>query len=136
MTKLYVLDGPDRGKAFELEVDTIYIGRSPRGHIQLKDSYVSRRHLRIFRKGERYFVEDLNSKNGTSVAGEALSPGVELELKERTPIVIGVTVICLGEGCLEEIADLLDSINVPRVSKKVNGSDTVILEVERSGGNN
>ena len=136
MTKLYVLDGPDRGKSFDLEGDTIYIGRSPRSHIQLKDPHVSRRHLRVLRKGERYFVEDLESKNGTSVAGEPLSPGVELELKERTPIVIGVTVICLGEGCLEEIASLMDLINVPRVSQKVSDSDTVILEVERSGGNN
>ena len=136
MTKLYVLDGPDRGKSYDLEDDNIYIGRSPRGHIQLKDPYVYRKHLRIFKKKEKYFVEDLNSKNGTSVAGDSLSPGVELELEERTPIVIGVTVICLGEGCLEEIASLMDSINVPRISKEVSDSDTVILEVERDGEHN
>jgi pSer/pThr/pTyr-binding forkhead associated (FHA) protein len=136
MPKLYVLDGPDRGRFFDLEGDTIYIGRSPKNNIQLKDPYVSRRHLRILRKGERYFVEDLKSKNGTSVAGEALRPGIEFELKEQTPIVIGVTVICLGQKCLDEITSLLDSINVPRVSKRVKGSDTVILEVEQDGGNN
>lgn len=32
MTKLYVLDGPDRGKSFDLESDTIYIERSLRGY--------------------------------------------------------------------------------------------------------
>ena len=136
MPKLYVLDGPDRGRSFDLEGGTTYIGRSPRNDIQLKDSYVSRRHLRVLRKGERYFVEDLKSKNGTSVAGEALRPGIEFELKEQTPILIGVTVICLGEKCLEEITSLLDSINVPRVSKQVKESDTIILEVEQGGDDN
>ena len=94
MNRLYILDGPEKGKAFELESDTIYyLGRSSRNHVQLSDTYVSRRHLKIFRRGERYFIEDLNSKNGTSVDGELIDPGLELEVREGVPIVIGVSVI-------------------------------------------
>jgi pSer/pThr/pTyr-binding forkhead associated (FHA) protein len=94
MSRLYILDGPEKGQAFELKSDTIYhVGRSPGNHIQLSDSYVSRRHLKILRRGERYFIEDLNSKNGTSVDGELIDPGVELEVREGIPIVIGVSVI-------------------------------------------
>jgi pSer/pThr/pTyr-binding forkhead associated (FHA) protein len=94
MNRLYVLDGPEKGQAFELESDTIYhVGRSPGNHVRLSDTYVSRRHLKLLRRGKRYFIEDLNSKNGTSVDGELIDPGVELEVREGVPIVIGVSVI-------------------------------------------
>lgn len=94
MNRLYILDGPEKGKIFDLESDTIYyVGRSPSNHVQLSDIYVSRRHLKILSRGECYFIEDLNSKNGTCVDGELIDPGVELKVREGVPIVIGVSVI-------------------------------------------
>ena len=50
MTKLYILNGPDIGKVFDIEKDAIYIGRSPDNDVQIKDKTVSRRHLRIKRR--------------------------------------------------------------------------------------
>jgi pSer/pThr/pTyr-binding forkhead associated (FHA) protein len=93
MTKLYIIDGPDRGKSFDMRGESASIGRSPTNHIQLKDPYVSRRHLIVLRRGDTYFVKDLKSKNGTCVNGEPLSPRIEYEVKEGVPIVIGVSVI-------------------------------------------
>jgi len=130
MTKLYVLDGPDKGRSFDLEGGTIRIGRSRDNHIQLKDTYVSRRHLRLLRKKAKYFIQDLESKNGTFVDGEPISPGIEFEVKEGLPIIIGISVICLGEGCLEEVKAFLDSMDVSKVSKEDSESDTIILELD------
>jgi len=128
MDRLYVLDGPEKGMALELDNDTIYyVGRSPRNHIQLSDIFVSRRHLKLCRRGERYFIEDLNSKNGTSVDGELIDPEVELEVREGVPIVIGVSVICLGKRCLEEVKVLLDAIADPGVPRRTEEKDTVLL---------
>ena len=115
MTKLYVLDGPDKGQSFHIEGDPVHIGRSSDNHIRLKDTYVSRKHLRILRKGERYFIKDLESKNGTFVDGEPISPGIEFDLKQGVPIIIGISVICLGKGCLEEVKAFLDSMDVSNV---------------------
>jgi len=129
MTKLYVLDGPDKGQSFDLEGETIHIGRTTGNHIRLKDKHISRKHLRIFRRGEKHFIKDLESKNGTFVGGLPISPGVEFELKEGVPIMIGISVICLGEGCLEEVKAFLDSMDVSKVSKETSETDTVILEV-------
>ena len=128
MTKLYVLDGPDKGQSFDLEGDPIHIGRSPDNHIQLKDTYISRRHLKILRRGEKYLIKDLESKNGTFVDGVPISPGIEFELKEGVPIMIGISVICLGEGCLEEVKAFLDSMDV---SRQISESDTAILELDQ-----
>lgn len=131
MTKLYVLDGPDKGFSFDLEGGTIHIGRSRDNHIQLKDTYISRRHLRLLRKGAKYFIQDLESKNETFVDGEPISPGIEFEVKEGLTIIIGVSVICLGEGCLEEVKAFLDSMGVSKVSKEASESDTIILELDQ-----
>jgi pSer/pThr/pTyr-binding forkhead associated (FHA) protein len=131
MTKLYVLEGPDKGRSFDLEGGTVHIGRSRDNHIQLKDTYVSRRHLRLLRKGAKYFIHDLESKNGTFVDGEPISPGIEFEVKEGLTIIIGVSVICLGEGCLEEVKAFLDSMDVSKVSKEDSESDTIILELDQ-----
>lgn len=128
MNRLYILDGPEKGKIFELESDVLYyVGRSPGNHVRLSDIYVSRRHLKILRRGQRYFIEDLNSKNGTCVDGELIDPGVQLEVREGVPIVIGVSVICLGKRCLEEVKALIDSITYPKTPRRIQTKDTVLL---------
>jgi pSer/pThr/pTyr-binding forkhead associated (FHA) protein len=131
MTRLYVLDGLDKGLSLDLVSDTIFIGRTPENHIHLKDPYVSRRHLQVLRKDMRYFIKDLDSTNGTAVDGEALSPGIEYEAQEGTTIVIGVSVICLGERCIEETKAFLNSIHFSMVSKAANDRATVTLKVDR-----
>jgi len=110
MIKLYMLDGEDEMQSFDLEGNTIYIGRSPDNDIKMNDGHVSRRHLKIERWGERFFVQDLSSKNGTYVNGRLISPGVEIEVPEGIPITIGMSLICLGRACLEEVVPFVESI--------------------------
>jgi pSer/pThr/pTyr-binding forkhead associated (FHA) protein len=66
MSKLFVLSGPEKGVAHFLKEEVIFVGRAPDNHIQIKERHVSRRHLKIVRKGEKYFIEDLRSTNGTN----------------------------------------------------------------------
>jgi 3',5'-cyclic-nucleotide phosphodiesterase len=88
------------------------VGRSADCGLQVKDHFVSRKHLKITKKGERLFIKDLNSRNGTFVNGEPIRPGLEIELPEGVPVVVGMTVLCFGEGCAEEIQDFLGSIDI------------------------
>jgi putative methionine-R-sulfoxide reductase with GAF domain len=112
MTTLYILDGRDKRRVLEFTGDSVLVGRIADCDLQIKDPFVSRKHLKIAGKGERIFIKDLNSRNGTFVNGEAVPPGVEVELAEGVPVVIGMTVLCFGEGCAEEIQDFLGSIDV------------------------
>ena len=48
------------------------IGREPGCHVCLNDVSVSRGHARITIDGDRVVLEDLQSKNGTSVMGEPI----------------------------------------------------------------
>lgn len=57
---------------------TITVGRSPSNKIVLNDEVCSRQHCEIFPSGDRWFVKDLQSRNGTLLAGEPLSGDAEL----------------------------------------------------------
>jgi pSer/pThr/pTyr-binding forkhead associated (FHA) protein len=56
MTKLHILNGPDMGQSFMLVDGATYLGRSIDNDIRIQDKTVSRRHLRIVKKGSKYFV--------------------------------------------------------------------------------
>lgn len=80
----------------ELNGDSIVIGRSPSCELVLPDPLLSRRHARLFRRDERWYLEDLGSRNGTRLNGRALADATELEVGD----VIEVS------GCHVEIVDL------------------------------
>jgi hypothetical protein len=105
MIKLYVMDRLDEIQSFDLAKDVIYIGRSPRNDVCLKDPYLSYRHLKISKRGEKYFIQDLGSKNGTFINGVVISPDAE-----GVAITMGISVICLGKACLDSVMPFLDSI--------------------------
>jgi serine phosphatase RsbU (regulator of sigma subunit) len=69
-------NGEAAGQIIELKQDRTVIGRSPEHcHIILDPNGVSRRHAEIYRKGDEFYVADLNSRNQTKVNNTKLSPG-------------------------------------------------------------
>jgi Nif-specific regulatory protein len=89
MSKLVVIEGPDRGKEFALEEisDGAFIaGRDPRHAIALADTTVSREHFRIEKLSRGFRVVDLGSRNRTFVNGE---PVVESYLRNGDVIALG-----------------------------------------------
>jgi hypothetical protein len=53
------------------------IGRTE-GQIQISSHAVSRRHLRVFRRGDESFVSDLKSRNGTTMRGVAIGGDISI----------------------------------------------------------
>lgn len=113
--------GPDRNQSFPLKDDFTYIGRSPHSDIRVTDAAVSYEHLRVIRRANRFFIEDMGSKNGTFVGPEKIGPGFGLEIKEGVPVVIGMSVICLGSRCLELVSPLLESIGLSNEIREESG---------------
>jgi putative methionine-R-sulfoxide reductase with GAF domain len=110
MNKLHVLNGPEMGQAFELNDAPTYVGRSEDNDIQIENKSVSRRHLRIVQRENRFFVTDLQSENGTFIGGNLIPPSLEVEVEEGRPITIGMCMICLGEAPPEQAMPFLDAI--------------------------
>jgi len=109
------------GHFFELRDGPTYVGRSRDNDIQILDKTVSRRHLKISRHGDRYFITDLGSQNGTFVSGHYVTSGVEMEVRQGHPIAIGMSVVCLGEGCMDQVMPFLNSIELTKETGSQSG---------------
>ncbi|MGB9856653.1 MAG: FHA domain-containing protein [Dictyoglomaceae bacterium] len=66
---LIIKHGLERGKDFKIQKEETKIGRDEENDVVLTHPTVSRFHAKIIRDGENYFIEDLNSANGTFVNG-------------------------------------------------------------------
>jgi pSer/pThr/pTyr-binding forkhead associated (FHA) protein len=97
MPKLRVIEGSYQGQSFDLTGNTVFVGRSSRNDIQIKDTAISRKQIKIFLIGGKYFVEDLKSTNGTLLNGGLITPGEGFEVGEGDTISIGNTVMQLHE---------------------------------------
>ena len=86
---IVVLRGIDAGRMIILE-NEIVIGRGRDVLMHYDDKALSRRHARVFREGDRFFVEDLDSSNGTYVDGARIT---RQELKDGTRIVLSQSVV-------------------------------------------
>jgi len=80
--------GLNKGDHFDL-FGGISLGRSADADIRLDDRYASGFHARVFNRGGGYFVEDLNSTNGTLLNSKDLHG--EAELRPGDVIRIGDT---------------------------------------------
>lgn len=134
-TLIIANQGVERGKVFEVVSTLTHIGRGAHNDIALNDDSVSESHAKLQRRDNRWILIDLDSTNGTYVAGERLTGEVELhgdtDLRfggaklvfkptrgMRTPAVgtrvvaafkkttpSGVPVIAAEEAAVEKVAD-------------------------------
>ena len=97
--KLVVQRGRSAGKEFTLIDDEVEIGRwdadggiFPEVDLDADDpeAKVSRRHARIIRRNNEFFIEDLGSTNGTFInRGRRLLPGDRQPLRDGDEVIVG-----------------------------------------------
>jgi hypothetical protein len=86
-------DAEDIGKTFTLNRPVSIVGRLSSQHkpdIELNGDVISRRHLEILLKDDRYWVKDLGSTNGTMLNDDRIIAGNLYELKHNSKIGLGV----------------------------------------------
>jgi diguanylate cyclase (GGDEF)-like protein len=76
---LTVLSGSRPGMILPLGEADLTIGRTEESMVALADESLSRKHARFYEAAGRYFVEDLESTNGTFLNGERLVAAAALE---------------------------------------------------------
>lgn len=103
MTKLFIMNGPEKGMSYDLEGDILSLGRVSSNDIQIKEKSISRHHLEIIRKGNHFFIKDLDSMNGTFIEGQLIRPGNEYLVEEGVAVSVGKIVFSIGKECSEEI---------------------------------
>lgn len=94
MLTLLVLQGPDKGRRFELPDAPILIGRESR-QLPLADNTVSRRHAELLPgNNQEWILKDLGSSNGTYVNGQRVTTTYALKLGDQ--IRVGRSLLVFG----------------------------------------
>ncbi|MBL9122917.1 MAG: SpoIIE family protein phosphatase [Planctomycetaceae bacterium] len=86
MAVLQVLKGLNPGQVFALDGEKMVLGRHPDCDIVLDVGAISRQHAQIIVAGDEYYVEDLHSRNGTLVNGQAIQGRYRLQENDRLKI--------------------------------------------------
>ncbi|AXL10729.1 FHA domain-containing protein [Microbacterium foliorum] len=88
--RLVITSGPKAGLELPLGTDTLTIGRSSESALVIRDDYTSSHHARLMLRGDSWAIQDLDSTNGTFVAGQRVTGG-PVGLALGTPIKVGAT---------------------------------------------
>lgn len=92
---LTVVEGPLTGSHMDVsQAESITMGRGQTCEFVLGDDYASSRHARLFRRGGDWFVEDLESRNGTLVNGFRIDQPERVQV--GTDIKMGGTTVRLA----------------------------------------
>ena len=91
MPVLLIEKGPDRGKSFRLAGPELIIGRGNKNVAKLSETGISREHFRVYEKDDNFYIEDLQSLNGTQVNGQMITQALLLNDGDQ---------ITIGETCL------------------------------------
>jgi sigma-B regulation protein RsbU (phosphoserine phosphatase) len=120
---------PAEGPPFvhELRGDSLVIGRAAGSDLALADPFLSRQHSRFFRRGTRWFVEDLGSRNGTQVNGRPIHdptevlPGDAVQISGSTLTIVPAGGLAAAPGAPGEPAGS-GALAAPRPAAGVGGA--------------
>jgi two-component system NtrC family sensor kinase len=131
---LLVLQGPDKGRRYELPDSPALVGRESRS-LPLSDNTVSRRHCELLPSDGEWIVRDLGSSNGTYLNGGRVMASAVLKIGDqirvgRTLMVFGaqpgITRMSSGNVRLEGVESGMDSAIMHTVQSS---DDSLVLAV-------
>jgi len=95
MATLFVLQGRDKGKRYDLRGDSLTLGRDHNNAVQVSDNEISRRHAEIRKDDQGYLLADLGSSNGTFVNAEQVT---ERRLANGDRVQLGRTLLLFTDA--------------------------------------
>jgi hypothetical protein len=94
---LIIHEGEKAGQRWTIHDDELIIGRGGECGLVLPERQVSREHIRIYRGADSYYLEDLDSKNGTWVNGRQVkATTVPLHDGDEIQIALAVKITFVG----------------------------------------
>ncbi len=113
MASLFVIQGADQGKRFELKPRPMALGRDKSSPILLHDHEISRRHAEVRPVDDSFRIVDLGSANGTFVNGQ---PVDQVALRSGDRLQLGQTVMLFHEGPGGPDRDLMARVGVSQTT--------------------
>ncbi len=126
MACMFVIQGRDQGKRFELDASLVGVGREATNGVRLHDVEVSRRHAQIVCADASFKLVDLGSSNGTFVneqridqhvlqSGDRVQVGRTLMIftgnEDRSSVDLAAEVAIVGRGPASDGSRIVSSIS-------------------------
>ena len=87
--RIVITGGPRAGLEIALQPEPLTIGRSSESGLVIRDDYTSTHHARLLLWNDEWMIQDLDSTNGTFLAGKRVHAPAQVPL--NTPIKVGAT---------------------------------------------
>lgn len=122
---LIIHEGEKAGQRWTIHESELVIGRGGECGLVLPERQVSREHIRIFRAGDGYYMEDLDSKNGTWVNGKQVkAETVPLRDGDEIQIALAVKITFVGSEAtapllIDDLPGVLGRLQLNRDSRRV-----------------
>ena len=137
MASIHIIQGPDKGRRFELSDGESLIGRRD-CDVELTDNTVSRHHFRLTSDAGRWQLDDLGSANGTFLNGQKVTgsspvqPGDQIRCGKSLLVFAraGDTVPGMSGVDMDESGKLVDAAIVATVPSN---EDSVVIPTPEAG---
>lgn len=103
MSKLVCVSGMNKEDEFPLTEGATIVGRAPECAVVLFDKKCSRKHCQIFKKGNYFAVEDLESRHGTLLNGKPVTKRQSAAYGDK--IQIGRTILLLSDRAFGNLVE-------------------------------
>lgn len=130
MLILTVIQGPDKGRKYQLPTNQPQlVGRSSEA-LPISDTTVSRRHAELTPDDGEWWIRDLNSQNGTWVNGVQITERTRLRLGDQ--VRTGATLFVFGRAEESDEIDLIRVLDADRIDATIERSlpsndDSVVM---------
>jgi adenylate cyclase len=108
-------------RRFELESYNS-IGRHPKNTIQIMDRLISKHHARVIYQNNAYYLQDLESRNGTFIDGQRIS---EVLLEPGTDVRLGTVPLTFS---IVESTPQTESLHSGMPTRTTSGPVTIIMD--------
>jgi hypothetical protein len=95
---LTVVEGTYVNQYWTIERPDVVVGRDDECDIVIPERQISRRHIRLTVEEGKYFIEDLESRNGTWVNGQRLEGRQELFDGDEIHLALAIRLRFIGSG--------------------------------------
>ncbi|MEI8373003.1 MAG: SpoIIE family protein phosphatase [Planctomycetota bacterium] len=139
MAELRTVEGPHTGGVFALDRELAVLGRLPDCDIVLDSGSVSREHARIERVDNKFYIKDLDSRNGTYINGSQIHERCLLNDQDRITLCDVVMVFSDDTVNLQAVssrktASLLETTAMMVDDEPSEGNSTVMTRLDISSG--
>jgi pSer/pThr/pTyr-binding forkhead associated (FHA) protein len=104
---------PDR--EIEMTKELVTIGRGEECDITLNERQISRVHIRVYKENENYYIEDMESKNGTWVNGQQIKGVRRLYDGDEIHLALAVRMQFIGSGATAPLTGDIPTVLQSRI---------------------